>query len=216
MYACACLTCLFTISFVILLFNMLSNDYTVIQHGTKGLVILLSASTETVLSDTYYQSIGPYMDDYTVITYTLPYHDRDSPLNEWSNRDMTYIVEENNKMIDIISIDYLMRPLVLSGISRGGYLAAMYPKADYYFLFAPVMDWNQLTEWKDKNKAQSLPSFKNDSVYYVYSSRNDNRANGTFVIDYVEKHCFSCTLKIGESGHSVPEDIFEEAVYVVF
>lgn len=186
-------------------------QYTVIQHGEKGLVLLLSASEETVLANEYYQSIGPYMHGYTIITYSLPY---DSSLEEWSKRSMTDVIAANNKMIEMIATDYLVRPLILSGISRGGYLAAMYPHADSYYLFAPVMDWNQLSEWKGKvhQSLPPLPSFHHNKSYYVYSSTNDDRVNGTFVIEYVQNECSWCTLKIGNSGHSVPIPIFKDAV----
>lgn len=217
-YLCVCFLCLLMIPFIFLFTNASTKDYYILNHGNKGLVILIQGSKETVISDTYYQSIGPYMDDYMVVTYTLPYHNKELPLEWWSRKDMREIVRENNYMIDIILEDYPIRPLILSGISRGGYLSAMYPTADYYFLFSPVIDWNQLREWKGKNKTQPMPSFRNDSIYYVYTSRNDDRVNGTYVIDYVEKQCVLriCDIVIGDTGHSVPVKIFKEAVDLVF
>jgi len=181
----------------------------VIQRGNLGVVILLAGSYETVLSDEYYQSIGPYMSGYTVITYSLPFG---SSLEEWSSRDMLDVVSLNNKLIDAIVSDYPGRPLILSGISRGGYLAAMYPNADSYYLFSPVMDWNQLSEWEGKNRSPPLPTFFPEKSYYVYSSTNDDRVNGGLVIDYVSSECSWCVLKIGNSGHSVPVSIFMDAV----
>lgn len=198
-------------SFYLIIFS--TPGYTILQHGSKGLVILLSASIDTVVSDTYYQSIGPYMEGYTIVSYSLPYHDRSSkPLEEWANHDMEAIVSANNQFIDRISSIHEMRPLILSGISRGGYLAARYMKADKYFLFSPVIDCNQLNEWKGKGKTPLLPTFKKDTFYYVYISANDNRVNGTFVIEYINNNCDNCTLHIGNTGHSVPLEVFEQSV----
>ena len=206
--------CLILVPFIILFTNISFKKYKILKYGNKGLIILLSSSIETVLSDKYYQSIGPYVDDYTIATYTLPYHNMKYPLVQWSNRDMKNIIKKNNKMIDIIIKDYPIKPVILSGISRGGYLSAMYTSADYYFLFVPVIDWNQLNEWKGKNKINPMPSFKNDTIYYIYASKNDNRVNGTYVINYVKNQCHlrNCDIVIGNTKHNVPLKIFKESV----
>lgn len=188
--------------------HCVDHAYTVIQHGRKGLVVLLSASEEVVLSNKYYQSIGPYMEDYTVVTYSLPYK---SSLEEWSTRDIETVIALNNEIIDTIAKKYLARPLILSGISRGGYLASMYPDADSYYLFAPAIDLNQLSEWKGKNRFPRVATFNPAKKYYVYSSLNDDRVNGKFVIEYVQNECSWCTLKIGHSEHSVPISEFKDA-----
>ena len=199
-----------------------SRQYTVLQHGSKGVIVVLAADVATVQREPYYQSIGPYLPEYTVVTFTLPDHAPGytvAPLTAWAQRgSMVEVVAATNAMLTTIKKDFTQQPFIVSGISRGGYLAAMYPDADYYFLFAPVLDWLQLREWKDipNHPPEALWKFQKDAKYYVYSSTNDERVNGAVVIEYVEENCLGCILKQGTSGHSVPssedENIFLDSL----
>ncbi len=205
----------------------------VLGTGNKGLIILLAASKEVVLNNEegYYQSIAPYVKDYTIVTYDLPHHKKvtgghsevkDPPLEIWGT-DPT-VLEKNNLLLNDIIKKYKIpgKPVILSGISRGGYLSSMYPNADYYFLFSPVINLRKLKEYKNATFPEADQYVDENSFtgkkLFIYINSDDTRVGGDWIIKHmtdvvgVNKNGKNHKMMTGKGGHTTPRDIFKKAV----
>lgn len=185
-------------------------------HG-KDLIIVLSGSKETFNNNEYYRSICPYT-NIKCETFTLPYHNKKNPFKYWNSIGMEKIVNMTNSKIKKLQDYYKPTRLILSGISRGGYLASMYKNADIYLLFSPVIKWKELNEFDNEGPEIDIHHLKTKRVFGFVNS-NDYRINGSIVVDFFDKLCENnkiCKNRnkkiIIEEGtlHSVPKEVFKK------
>ena len=189
----------------------------IIKHK-NDLIIVLSGTLDNFNSDIYYRAVCPYT-RINCVTFDLLYHDTHKfPLKKWNKVGMNKIVKFNNYTIDNIVKKYNVRRLILAGISRGGYLAAMYKNADIYLLFAPVVKWTELTEFTNEGPEIDVENLKTKRVF-GYVNKYDYRINGTIVANFFSSICQNCNdrnkkfIVNEDRSHKVPREIFQEAGY---
>lgn len=181
----------------------------------NDLIIVLSHSKEKFKENKYYQSICPYTSK-KCETFTLPYHDLPRPFELWNLSGMESIVEMSNKKIEEIKKKHNYTRLILSGISRGGYLAAMHQDADIYLLFSPVVKWSELKEFNSDGPDIDITNLQEKRVFGFVNDK-DTRINGNVVVDFFNKICNKCldsrhTFIVNEgTEHTVPINIFKRA-----
>lgn len=180
------------------------------------LIIVLSHSKEKFQENKYYQSICPYTSK-RCETFTLPYHELPRPFEKWNLTGMETIVNMSNTKIEEIKRKHNYTRLILSGISRGGYLAAMHTDADVYLLFSPVVKWSELKEFDRDGPDINITNLQQKRVFGFVNDK-DTRINGNVVVDFFNKICNKCldsghTFIVNEgTEHTVPINIFRRAV----
>ena len=179
----------------------------------RDLIIVLSGSKETFNKNDYYKAICPYT-NIKCETFTLPYHDKNDPFKYWKRDGIESIVNSTNNEITKILNKYKPNRLILAGISRGGYLASMYIKADIYLLFSPVLKWTELNEFDNDGTEVNINNLKKKRVFGFVNS-NDYRVNGSIIVNFFNKICNNCKtreftfINHDSSSHSVPINIFK-------
>lgn len=177
----------------------------------KDLIIVLSGSKKTFETNKYYRTVCPYT-FISCTTFTLPFHDNTNPFFIWNQTGMETIIQMSNNEIDKLKKKHNPRRLILSGISRGGYLAMMYEHADVYLLFSPVVKWSELDEFTDPGPRIPVDHLIKARVFGFVNDK-DYRVNGSVVVNFFEQIQTKNNKFIIEKSdlHSVPPIIFEVA-----
>lgn len=183
-----------------------------IYERPKDLIIVLSGSKETFKNNKYYRTVCPYTFGVSCTTFTLPFHNTTNPFVIWNQTGMETIVHMSNNEIDTLKKKYNPRRLILSGVSRGGYLAMMYEHADVYLVFSPVVNWSELDEFSEPGPQIHTDHLINARVFGFVNDK-DSRVNGTVVVNFFEKIKTKYNKFIVEKSdlHSVPAHIFKAA-----
>lgn len=180
----------------------------------NDLIIVLSGSKESFVKNDYYKAICPYS-KIRCVTFTLPYHNEENPFTHWNKVGIGAIVNQTNNKIKKIYNKYKPNKLILTGISRGGYLASMYKEADIYLIFSPVIKWSELTEFNKNGPNIDVNNLKKKRIFGFVNS-NDYRVNGTVVVNFFNSICKYCKNKNSTfivhkgTSHSVPKNIFKK------